>query len=63
MGKWLKGLRVCVSHFTKECDSLVGATFVSIMYGLCVCVLCVLCVCACFDKLALCVKEDYTTNL
>ena len=59
MGRWLKGLRVCVSHFTKECDSLVGATFVSVMYGLCVCA----CVCVCFDKLALCVKEDYTTTL
>ena len=31
MGRWLKGLRVCVSHFTKECDSLVGATFVSVV--------------------------------
>lgn len=27
MGRWLKGLRVCVSHFTKECDTLVGAAF------------------------------------
>jgi len=27
--RWLKGLRYCVSHLTKECDALVAATLVS----------------------------------